>query len=234
MEPESFANQIAGHIDYCMVESVLERLTQNFEDATDITTLDFYSYSELASADWGTKLMVSDFIKNFRIPIETIEFCLSRDAGSLAPNDRAVSFLKEYRFRGQFYYMDEKGNMPEDLGRTPFIRLEAEDSILDILEAPMLFLLNTIKHFVTTWKKVKENNVSAYLDHNAPSELLLHIEKRVADNVERVNHQDAGLVAGNAMFIGYRYTCTTQEIPFNHTLIEEAKKSSQLKAKATL
>lgn len=229
----SFARQVSSYIDFNTVLKVIHDVENNKAAAYEKSVLLLGSEHIKKAEDWDLYNLLKDFLSEFSIPKESIEFILQTHE-NLSIDDPIIKWLLNYRFTGELRGNPKLQNQPNNLSFTPLVAIVAESCILDILYYPLNFLINTVEVLSETWQKVKELKARAYLEPGTPSELLVYIEKRIASHYEYLEKYDAGERAGNSVFNGYRYVCLTSNLPVNDKLLKVAQEASFHQGKLTL
>lgn len=233
MTVSSFSRQVSSYIDFNTIFKVIEDIEKSKATAYEKSVLLLGSEHIQKAEDWDLYNLVKDFLSEFSIPKETIEFILQTHE-NLSIDDPVISWLSNYRFTGELRGNPKLQNQPANLSFTPLVAIIAESCILDILYYPLNFLVNTVEVLSTNWQKMKELKARAYLEPGTPSELLVYIEKRIASHYEYIENYDAGERVGNIVFNGYRYVCLTSDLPVNEKLLKVAQEASFHQSKLTL
>ncbi len=232
MKIESFSRQISSYIDFKSLHKVVAELKDNSSSSKEKTVLLLGSEHLKKAEDWDLYNLIRDFLKEFRIPKESLELLVQLNE-NLSMDDEEIKWLANYKFTGELRGNPKLQNHPHNLSFTPLIAIIAESCILDILYYPVNFLVNSVEVLSKNWRQMQTLNARAFFEPGTPSELLVYIEKRVASQYEHLERTDAGQKAGNSVFNGYRYVCMTSDLPIDSKLVSITKQASNNQATST-
>uniref|UniRef100_A6VW42 Uncharacterized protein n=1 Tax=Marinomonas sp. (strain MWYL1) TaxID=400668 RepID=A6VW42_MARMS len=226
MDLKEYSNQISSYIDLDSIRLALKHRTENIN--MDIFKMEFSLDNE--ATDRGFSSLVIDYLKNFRVSNDVIELIVALD-GSDCYSKESISWVKNYKFdiESQINLQCDSSN-----NNAPLLSIKAENEILDIINCPIYFIYNCVCQFASTWSDDKPEGFNAFLQHSHPSELFVHIERRVAMTCKSFNKSRPGKNAQSSIINGYRYVCITDNLPIDERIFEVAKRFAFSQAISTL
>jgi len=231
LKKKDFSKQIASYIDFSTIRFTLKMYDKNKKETLEKSASFLGSQHLKSASDWGLYSLLSNFLEEFRIPEETIDFIIKLD-GDNTYSEEAISWLKSYRFSGELTGNPDLADL--DLPFDPIVMIVAESGIIDILHCPINFIFSTVENFSTTWRELDKFNPKVFLEPSSPSELFVFLEQSVANHYKNIDKRNAGEYAGNSIFNGYRYVCLTHELGIDIDLFNLVEKSAVEQAKGTL
>jgi hypothetical protein len=231
LDKKAFSRQIASYIDFNTIRDTLKAYDKCKNDVLE-KSVSFLGSQDLKKAsDWGLYSLLSNFLEEFKIPEETIDFLLKLDGENIY-SDEAINWLKNYEFSGKLVANPDVShlNLPFD----PIVMTIAESGIIDILHCPTNFIFSAVENFSATWRELEKYNPRVFLEPSSPSELFVFLEQSVSSHYKNMDKRNAGESAGNSIFSGYRYVCLTHELGIDTDLLAFAEKSAIEQAKGTI
>ncbi|WP_023603302.1 hypothetical protein [Aliivibrio logei] len=231
MDKKTFARQISSYIDFNTIRKTLASYDKNKDEVLEQSCSFFGSPSIKNAQDWELYALVSEYLKEFRIPEETIDLLVKIDGTGVYSNE-AIKWLKNYKFSGKVIGNPDIND--PNLPFKPIIVAVAESGIIEIIHWPLNFIFSAVENFSATWREAEKHNIRAFLEPNSPSELFVYLEQRVASHYKYMDKTNAGSSAGNAIFNGYRYVCLTHELKLDINLLNLAEESAIQQANGTM
>jgi hypothetical protein len=231
LEIDAFARQISSYIDFNTIRSTLISYDKNKDEVLEGATLTLGSEFLKNAADWDLYALISDYLKAFRIPEETIDLLVKMD-GEKKYSKEAINWLKNYKFSGSVIGNPDISN--HNLPFKPLIVITTESGIIDILGCPINFLFSTVENLSATWIETDKIGAHVFLEPNSPSEFFVYLEQRVSSHYKNMEKKNPGESAGNSIFNGYRYVCLTHELKIDVNLFNVAEKLAIEQANGTL
>ena len=227
MDLKEYSYQISSYIDFDTLRKALKHRAENTK--IDISQMEFSFDNEGINSVFSS--LVTDYLKNFRVSNDVIDLIIALD-GIDYYSKESISWIKNYHFDLGSQLISHRASSLNTT--TTLLSIKAENDILDILYCPIYFLYNCVHQFASTWSSDKPTGFNAFLQHSHPSELFVHIERRVGMTCKSFLKSKPGKNAQSNIINGYRYVCISDSLPVNEQLLELSKKSAIQQAISTI
>ena len=179
MDDSTFAHQVAAWLDpqillYCALRYQLasERPRALRPSALAITNAVFQDGDEGNFAE-----LVARFLRGFSVPAPVLEL-IARTRGSVGVSDDTWRWLRDLRFTGTVRVC-RRDNPPQGAPRNTILIIEERDAVVDLLEAPVMALLDLVQVLSESWRRVSELGVSVFHEPSMPTPFYAYVDREV-------------------------------------------------------
>jgi len=178
MDDKTFAYELASWLDPYMLLQCAKRYEIEHEKAMTRTNLVIGSDELVNGDDGGFAELVAAFLRGFRVPQPIIEFLrATQDVSHISA--KTWNWLETLELSAR-YMVCSREHVHANLSPHAILVIEERDAIADVIQGPVLALLDIVGMLADHWRKVATLGARIYHEHNMPTPFYAYIDLRVA------------------------------------------------------
>jgi hypothetical protein len=195
MDDKTFAYELASWLDPYMLLQCVKRYEIEREKALARTSLVIGSDELIDGEDAGFPELVAAFLRGFRMPRPIIELLrATQDASQISAE--TWNWLENVELSSARYKVCSREHVQANLPPHAILLIEERDAIADVIQGPVLALLDIVVMLADHWRKMANLGARIYYEHNMPTPFYAYIDLRVAESYLTLEDSTFNGIAG--------------------------------------